>query len=85
MLLERDARLSCYETGNDEAGEFPVVERSNENGTNHFPLLQFGDVLLKYQPPLGLNLRLLPDGMLGKELIGSRECRVVINIWVPFE
>jgi len=57
----------------------------DEEGTNHFPLFQLGDVLFKYQPPLGLDLRLLPDGMLGEEFIGGRECRVMINVWVPFE
>ena len=57
----------------------------NGEGTNHFPLLQFGDVFLKYQPPLGLDLGLLPDRVLGEKLISGGECRVVINVWVPFE
>jgi hypothetical protein len=54
-------------------------------GTNHFPLFQLRDMLLKYQPPFGLDLGLLPDGVLGKKLIGGRECCVMINVRVPFE
>jgi len=57
----------------------------NVEGTNHLALLQLGDVLLKYQPPLGLNLGLLPDWVLGEKLINGGECRIVVNVWVAFE
>jgi len=40
-------------------------------------------VSLEYQPPLGLDVGLLQDRVLNKELIGGRECRVVIDIRVP--
>ena len=57
----------------------------NGEGANHFSLFQFGDVLLKYQPPLGLDLGLLPDRVLGEKFIGGGKRRVVIDVWVPFE
>jgi len=42
-------------------------------------------MLIKYQPPLGLDLSLLPDGVLGEEFIGGGERRVVMNIRVSFQ
>lgn len=54
-------------------------------GTNHFPLFQLRDMLLEYQPPFRLDLGLLPDRMLGKDLVGRGKCRVMVNIWIPFE
>ena len=57
----------------------------NREDTDHFPLFQFGDMLLEYQPPFGFDFGLLPDGVLGEELIGRRECRVVMDIRVPLE
>ena len=57
----------------------------NGEDTNHFPLFQLGDVFLENQPPFGLDFGLLPDRVLSKELIGGRECRVMMNVRVPFE
>ena len=57
----------------------------DREGTDHFPLFQLSDMLLKYQPPFGLDLGLLPNRVLGKELIDSGERCVVVNVWVPFE
>ena len=57
----------------------------DEKDANHFPLFQLGGMLLEYQPPLRLDLRLLPDRVLGKELIDGGECCVMINVWVPFK
>ena len=57
----------------------------NRKGTDHFPLLQLRDMLFKYQPSFRLYLGLLPDGVLSKELIDSRECCIMVNVRVPFE
>jgi len=82
ILLERDALLSCYET--EEMSRGRVISMKKKN-TNHFSLFQLGDMLLEYQPPFGLDLGLLPDGMLGEELVGGGERRVMMNVRVPFE
>ena len=51
--------------------------------TNHFPFFQPGDTFLGYQPSLGLDFGLLSDRVLGEELIGGSECRVVMDIGFP--
>lgn len=57
----------------------------NGEGANHFSLFYFSNVLLEHQPPFGLDLGLLPDRVLSKELIGGGECRIVVNVWIPLE
>ena len=48
-------------------------------------MLEFIDVLLEDEPPLGLDLCLLPDGMLSKQLVGSGERRVVEDVGVALQ
>jgi len=81
MLLERATLLSCYETGNRRGNESWLGDL---NEYKPFPASQLGDMLLEYKPSFGLDLSLLPDGVLGKGLVGGRECRVVMNFRVPF-
>ena len=50
--------------------------------TNRFPLLQLRDVFLEYEPPFRLDLGLVSDSMLGKELTGSGERRVTVNVGI---
>jgi len=85
MFLERAALLSHYDTRKEEGSEsrrgwvIPMettrtISRCFNSGT-----------FLKYQPPVGLDFGLLPDRVLGEELIGGRECRVAIDIRVLSE
>jgi len=47
--------------------------------TNHFLPFQPENVLLEYQPSLGLGFGLLSDRVSGEEFISGSECRVVIR------
>ena len=62
MLLERAARLCCYETRSERRNESHLDDP--EEDTNRFPLFQLGDAFLEYQTPLRLGFGLLTDRML---------------------
>jgi len=85
MLLKHATRLSCYDRRNKQGNESRRGWVIPMEKTNRFPLFHLGDMYLEYQPPLRLDFGLLLDMVRGKELIGGRESRVVMDVRVPFE
>ena len=61
------------------------LDIDKEHTTHHLPLLQLRHILLEDEPPLGLDLSLLPDRMLREELVCCSKGRVMENIRVSLE
>ena len=85
MLLERAVLFSHYDTRKEEGSESRRYQVIPTETTRTISRCFNSGVFLEYQPPVGLDFGLLPDRVLGEELIGGRECRVAIDIRVRLE
>jgi hypothetical protein len=86
--LGRDAsvypQLECVKRG-FLAVKPLTASAKGQDESHHLALLKFCNVLLEYEPTFKLDLGLLPDRMLGKDLVCCRKCRIMEHIRIAFQ